>query len=82
MNLGKKATDKITGFTGTITGYVTYITGCNQYLIVPGCKKGEEDKKPAGEWVDDSRVQIDDKAKRFAIERVESVGPDILPAAE
>ena len=42
MNLGRQGKDKITGFKGTIIGYVQYSTGCNQYLLVPKCKKGEE----------------------------------------
>ena len=39
-NLGRTATDKITGFSGIATGFVVYITGCNQYLINPKAKKG------------------------------------------
>lgn len=52
--LGSKYRDKITGFEGVATGYVTYISGCNQVLIQPPIGK---DKKP-GEalWLDEQRL--------------------------
>jgi len=81
MNLGKKAEDRITGFTGTITGYVQYITGCNQYLIMPRCKKGEENTKPDGHWVDDNRVTIFDNP-RMEIDKDSSIGADLAPPKE
>ena len=84
MNLGKVGKDRITGFTGIIVGYVQYLTGCNQYLLVPKCKKGEEHTKPQGEWVDDSRVDIL-KNKKIAViidPRSQSTGFDIAPHAD
>ena len=79
-NLGKKGTDRVTGLTGTIIGYVEYLTGCNQYLIVPKCKKGEENKKPTGHWIDDNRIDV--KGKKIKLIETESNGPDISPQAE
>jgi hypothetical protein len=35
IKLGSKAKDKITGFNGFVTGFVTYLSGCNQALVVP-----------------------------------------------
>lgn len=35
IQLGHSYRDKITGFAGVATGYVRYITGCNQALIAP-----------------------------------------------
>ena len=81
MNLGKNGTDIITGFSGTIVGYVAYLTGCNQYLIVPKCKKGETSVKPDGHWVDDNRVKITEKETITLIE-TKSHGADIAPHAE
>ena len=78
MNLGKKGTDTITGFTGIIIGYVQYSTGCNQYLIVPKCSKGETNKKPEGHWIDDSRIIIKESKAANALNSV-STGPDISP---
>ena len=79
-NLGKKGTDRITGLTGTIMGYVEYLTGCNQYLIVPKCKEGEENTKPTGHWLDDNRIDITGKSIKL-IDKI-SNGPDISPQAE
>lgn len=80
-NLGLKGTDRITGFTGTIVAYVEYYTECNQYLIVPKCKKGEENNKPSGHWFDDSRIDIKGK-KPIELIKDMANGPDILPKAE
>ena len=35
FKLGIKAKDSITGFQGVITGKVSYLTGCDQYLLAP-----------------------------------------------
>ncbi len=51
---GDKVKEKITGFTGTIIGTCFYLTGCNQYLIMPKCK--ETHKKPDGHWFDEERL--------------------------
>jgi hypothetical protein len=60
IELGRRAKDKITGFAGTVTGYVVYITGCNQALIVADAKDGK-----AGEasWYDEQRVEYTDDSK-------------------
>ena len=56
FELASKAKDLITGFTGTITGMVRDITGCDQYLISPSVDK--EGKHVEARWVDDNRVVI------------------------
>lgn len=55
-NLGKKARDKVTGFKGTITGSVQYLTGCAQYLLVASV--GEGGGLVGSEWFDVQRVEI------------------------
>lgn len=80
-NLGKQGTDRITGFKGIITGYVEYLTGCNQLLIVPKCKKGNEGTKPDGHWFDDNRIDIKD-SKKIELIKNKANGPDIAPHAE
>lgn len=50
IELGATYKDKVTGFTGVATGYVKYLTGCNQALICPKAGKGEP------QWLDDSRL--------------------------
>jgi hypothetical protein len=55
-NLGKVGKDKITGFTGIITGYIQYLTGCNQYGIVP--QTLDNNKPIPSEWFDVKRIEI------------------------
>ena len=52
--LGKTVKDKVTGFTGVATSYVQYMTGCNQYSVMP--KVGEDGKLPEGHWFDEQRL--------------------------
>lgn len=52
--LGHKVRDKITGFTGTVTGYVQYLTGCNQGLVVGESKDG---KAAESAWFDEQRLE-------------------------
>lgn len=33
--LGNKAKDKITGFSGILTARIEFLTGCNRYCIQP-----------------------------------------------
>jgi len=58
ITLGTPVKDKITGFSGTTTGYCTYITGCDQYLVQPSTK-------PDGSFVD---------AKWYDVARLEVTG--------
>lgn len=60
--LGMKAKDKITGFEGTVTGYVEYISGCNQVLLTPS--------------VDDKGAARD--SGWFDVQRIEQVGSEVL----
>ncbi len=53
--LGQKAKDKISGFTGTITGHSEYITGCDQYCIAP---ESESNKLESSQWFDEGRIQV------------------------
>lgn len=54
--LGRQAEDRITGFSGTITGYCEYISGCHQVLIFPSV----DDKGNArdGRWFDVQRLEV------------------------
>lgn len=55
QNFGKKAKDKVTGFTGIIIGKIQYLFGCNQYGIAPESKDG---KILDTCWFDEGRVEI------------------------
>lgn len=52
--LGFKFRDKVTGFEGVATGYVRYLSGCNQALIVPHADKNEFKD---GQWIDEQRLK-------------------------
>ena len=54
--LGQKGRDVVTGFEGRITGYCTYLTGCDQYLLAPQVK--EDGDRSSGHWFDVARVEI------------------------
>ncbi|RDJ05272.1 hypothetical protein [Rhizobium grahamii] len=54
IKLGAFASDRITTFSGVVTGRATYITGCDQYLISP--KSGDKDPK----WIDEQRLVVDE----------------------
>ena len=54
IKLGGEYKDKITGFAGVATGYVKYITGCNQVLLAPKVKKGGD--RPDASWFDEQRL--------------------------
>lgn len=56
IELGVKARDKVTGFKGIITGRASYLTGCDQYSIVPPIDK--DGKLSDGVWFDESRVEV------------------------
>lgn len=72
--LGTKVRDKITGFTGIVTGYVTYITGCNQALVAPQAGKDGSLKESA--WFDEQRLEIDRKFKPIVLDNGKTPGFD------
>lgn len=77
---GDKVEELITGFTGTITGTCFYITGCNQYLIVPKCK--DVSTKVESVWYDEGRLKLI-TPKDYTEEEVQSSddnGCDIAPS--
>lgn len=53
--MGKKARDKITGFTGIITGHCYYLYGCDQYCLVPPTSYG---KLLDSHWFDSGRIEV------------------------
>lgn len=54
IQLGHKYKDKITGFEGTATGHVHYISGCNQTLLAPAV--AADGSLRGSEWFDDQRM--------------------------
>lgn len=75
--LGFTGKDRITGFEGIITGYVSYITGCNQFLLTPKVK--DDGTGPEARWIDEQRIVVIPSAERVELNNGSSTGPD-MPA--
>jgi hypothetical protein len=71
--LGHTVEDKITGFTGVVTGIVRYLSGCNQCLVMP--KVGKDNKFVVGEWFDEQRLIVKSK-KPMALDNSKGNGFD------
>lgn len=74
IELGKTYKDKITGFQGACTGFVQYITGCNQALLVP--KVDDNGAARDGCWFDEQRLETVD-AERIVLDNGSTPGCDI-----
>ncbi len=57
--LGMRARDKITGFTGIITTRAEYITGPRRYCL----ENSTKDNKVQTEWFDEQRIIVIDDPK-------------------
>lgn len=69
--LGMNVTDKISGLTGTVTGFVRYITGCNQALVQP---KGDGSKLPEPCWIDEQRLNINKNVSAIILDNSKTPG--------
>lgn len=56
IKLGMKYKDKITGFEGVATGYVRYLTGCNQVLLAPAVDSTGALRD--SQWFDEQRLDV------------------------
>ena len=74
---GRLYRDYITGFEGRCTGFASFISGCDQVLIVPRVDK--DGKHQHGHWFDDDRlidVKLDQKVERTSTRG----GPQYAPS--
>jgi len=55
IELGQKAKDKVTGFTGVIVSRITYLFGCDQYGLSPEAKDGKLNDTL---YFDEGRIEI------------------------
>ncbi|QJD98628.1 hypothetical protein HH212_00045 [Massilia forsythiae] len=55
FQLGYIYRDKITGFMGVATGYVEYLTGCNQVLVAP--RVAGDGTMRDSQWFDVQRLE-------------------------
>jgi hypothetical protein len=74
--IGHKYRDKISGFVGTATGRVEYISGCNQLLLCPTAKDGA---LGASEWFDEQRCEQVSDTERVVLNNSDSPGFDRAP---
>ncbi len=72
--LGKKARDKVTGFTGILTAYVVYMYGCLNYGITPPANGGKVEET---HYFDDRRIEIIEEALDPEDVTGEKPGPDV-----
>jgi hypothetical protein len=72
--LGTKVKDDITGFVGITTGYVKYISGCNQYLVTPGVD--EKGALVESHWFDEQRVKVMESAPSVRLDNSKTSGFD------
>jgi hypothetical protein len=76
---GDEVVETITGFKGTITGSVYYLTGCNQYLVVS--KSKDEFSEGKALWYDEGRLKlVKSEAFKPADVQGEDNGCDLLPS--
>lgn len=78
MKLGIKVKDKITGFTGYVTAYTKYITGCNQALVQAEMEEGKPGVYPESAWIDEQRLE---RVGRDTITLDNEKGPGFGPPA-
>jgi len=60
--LGTMVKDKITGFSGVVTGRAEYLNGCISVLVQPGGLKPDGEPIEA-HWFDEQRLTLASKAK-------------------
>ena len=66
VEMGQEVRDRITGFSGFVTGICKYITGCDQILVQPRVKEKDGDFVES-RWVDDMRLVATGKKVDFSL---------------
>lgn len=61
LKLGSKATDKHSGFVGTIMAVTAYLYGCNRYGLLP--EEMKDGKPQDWVWFDEPQLVKVDKSK-------------------
>jgi hypothetical protein len=75
IQLGRKYVDRITGFKGVAIGYVNYLSGCNQALLVPPV--GTNGAYVDSHWFDVQRLAEDTTDDSvIVLDNVETPGCD------
>lgn len=66
--------DKITGFQGVATGYVNYISGCNQVLLAPHVS--DDGSMRDSYWFDVQRVEVISGSGTIILHNEQNLGFD------
>lgn len=74
--LGNTVKDRVTGFSGVVTGVVHYLTGCSQALVQPPVKDGELKES---HWFDVQRLETDVATPAIVLENGDTPGFDRAP---
>jgi hypothetical protein len=75
VKFGRLYRDDLTGFEGRCAGFTSYISGCDQVLLVP--KVDKDGKHQYGHWFDDDRPIDVDLEQRVERTRGDQSAPDI-----
>lgn len=73
---GNRVEDKVSGFSGTITGVAFYLTGCTSYLITSESINGKE---PVSLWYDEGRIELISEGITPEEVKAEENGCDMMP---
>lgn len=74
--IGRRVEDKVTGFAGTVSGVVVYLSGCHQALVIPRVDK--DGKMGDANWFDVQRLQVQG-GESVALDNGDTPGCDAPP---
>ena len=77
--LGLTVRDTVTGFEGVVTGYIYYLTGCNQASVVP--RVGSDNSAKDSGWYDVQRLQVLSGHPRVELNNTKTPGFGEAPPA-
>ena len=64
--MGAEVKDTITGFRGVITGRAQFITGCDQYSVLPRLNTVKKSSSmPENQWIDEVRLELVEKGEHL-----------------
>lgn len=72
--LGLTLRDRVTGFVGVATGFVTYLSGCNQFLLTPPVTADGAYRD--AQWFDQQRLMLLPAEPRIALDNGPTPGFD------
>lgn len=73
VELGTTQKDRVTGFTGVVTGLCQYITGCSQALLTP--KSSDDGSFKDAHWFDEQRLE-EQLVPKVVLDNTEHTGFD------